>query len=141
MHPIEVYKISKDVVMCESVHNLPVTSFYDNVYLTDRMGGIPTDVVINNEHWLIKRFTNFANMGRYHHERYRTEPDRFDKYIAVDPVLEELLTIEIKQDYEQQLNNLRKYYQYDINKYSRRILVFSELPWYKRIWRAIKNEL
>ena len=141
MHPIEVYKISKESVMCESLHNLQVSSFDMDVYMTERLGDTPTEAKIKNEWWKIKKFTNAEDLG-YGKYSY------IDKYIAVDPVLEELLTVELKQKHEQELisqyNNLSSVID-DITKvcdeYSDRLITFYKLPWYRRIWKAIKNDI
>ena len=141
MYPIEVYKISKESVMCESVHNLQVASFDRDVYMTDRLGDTPTEAKIKHEWWKIKKFTNAKDLGYGKHSY-------IDKYIAVDPVLEELLTIELTQKHEQELisqyNNLSSVID-DITKvcdeYSDRLVSFYKLPWYRRIWNAIKNDV
>jgi len=129
MTPIEVYTISKETVICHDANYYRFASFDSDKFYTDRLGE-PSEALIQNRAWKIKKFTDgFEKRGgtrSYLHT-----------YIAVDPKLEELLTMELKQDYNNRISLALE----SITYIEKRVKEFKSLPFYSRIWRAILNTL
>lgn len=81
--------------------------------------------------------------------------ERSDKYIAIHPDVDEAISVkwqekmdELTSDYEDRLNKMYVFAQSEIEVLSAKIEIKNEylkfirnLPWYKRVWRAICNEI
>ena len=136
MKPIEVYTISKTTVMCHDINYYEVNTFDCDKYQVNRLGE-PSEATINREFWKIKRFTECR-------KNIYDEIGRWDTYIAVEPKLEKLLTDELTQKYDAKLDRLSENLnlsQSALGRLESSVRNFISLPWYKRIWKAIKKEI
>lgn len=136
MTPIEVYTINKETVMCHDANYYQCASFDTDKFYTNRLGE-PCEALVQNHAWKIKKFTDCF-------EKRDGTRSYLDTYITIDPKLEKLLTTELKQQYDARVVRLEDNLNLAMSALSEletTVKQFKSLPWYKRIWMVIKNEI
>lgn len=84
-------------------------------------------------------FMPIIQITKCHSNGLGLEPTCYDKYVAVDPELMEVLRYRHEQELSTQYNKLNSTIEFLIEKceeYSDKLIAFYKLPWYKRIWKA-----
>lgn len=66
--------------------------------------------------------------------------ERSDKYIAIHPDVEEAISVKWKERFEKIQTNLNWWKNYGKNLRGN-LDDFKLLPWYKRVWRALTNQI
>ena len=139
MKPIQVYTINRDSVLCNDIHQYHAHPLRHKAYYRcDPIYGVNPEVaVIDMQQWKIRRICE----GLIEDDSPYTAK-YFESYIAVDPVLEKMLVADVKEEYEQKLDNLHskiKDQQEAIESLSENVRAFCCLPWYKRLYWTLKN--
>lgn len=139
--PVLIYTLNKEYKqvprMTDSIemfrHEKP------DSFLIEHSSGVPTEAMVENVVMPIIRISKWETT-----KKLDLEPIRLDTYIAVEPELLEVLEEKHKAELDIQYCNLNKVIG-DVTKlydeYSDRLIAFYKLPWYKRIWMALRNEI
>lgn len=111
-------------------------------------GSPPADVYVRDDNVFVDRFErrymNIIQVTKcsaiYDRVEIDSKTERSDKYIAIHPDVEEAISVEWKERFDEIQTNLNWWKNYGKNL-TGNLDDFKLLPWYKRVWIAICNDI